>query len=131
MGQSATAHIAWGVNFNQGEYDELHKSVEHLGLYNEDADEGTAYYEAFDGTPLENVVKIIDYGYADAGEDRLALILTRSHEDAKPTMPHEGIDPETLAYPNEGEQQCIDEALNNLGFTGDRTLKLLLLAEFG
>lgn len=129
MGSSATAIIAWGVNFNQGEYDEIHESVR--PLVDADEDEPVNYNNVLDGTEWENEFDVFLYGYYGDGDDeRLALLLKRSKEDAKPTMPAE-VDPGMLYPPDHTETVLRDRVLDHMGFTGDRTWKLLLLAEYG
>ena len=124
MSSSASAIIAWGVNLNQGEYDELHDSLE---------DKTWESYNALKDTEWEDerTFEVFMYGYYGEDDgDRLALLLVRSKEDAKPTMPAE-VDPGQLFPPDHTETVMRDKVLDHLGFTGDRTWKLLLLAEYG
>ena len=124
MSSSASAIIAWGVNLNQGEYDELHDSLE---------DKAWESYNALKDTEWEDEreFEVFMYGYYGEDDgDRLALLLVRSKEDAKPTMPAE-VDPGQLFPPDHTETVMRDKVLDHLGFTGDRTWKLLLLAEYG
>jgi hypothetical protein len=121
MGQSAIAVIGWGINFNNGEYDELHESVVEIDSY-----------AAFDNTEFDDLFDLFNYGYSGGyDDDRMAILIKRSKHDAMPTMPHVIEDTLTLVPPLDEEIAQLNAALDYIGYTGPRKVELLLLAEYG
>lgn len=72
-------------------------------------------------------VTIETYGYQGDGS---AVILkrSRSNQSEEGNMP---VDPATLAPPAPGEMSALITVLDHLGYEGDRTPRLLLMATYG
>jgi hypothetical protein len=135
MSTSAYAIIGWGVNFvGETEYgEEVHESVAKYRLSGGEVDEDERVYpwEAFDKTPYEDIVELVDYGYSGGyDEDRMAILLTRSKFEAMPTQPEVIKDPLMLVAPLAEELTQLNAALDHMGYTGPRDVQLLLLAKY-
>jgi hypothetical protein len=120
MSTSAYAILGWGINFNNGEYDELHESVAEIESY-----------AAFDNTEFDDLFDLFNYGYTEGcDDDRMAILIKRSKHDAMPTMPHVIEDTLTLAPPLDEEIAQLNAALDYIKYTGPRKVELMLLAKY-
>jgi len=156
MGDSSTAHIAWGVNLAD-EYGELHESLQidydEPDLSDIDFDKVFGFSEkppwsskefSWDDYPKSEhgdirdawykklhaavPVSIEEYGNA-YGTVSYALVLRRSFNRVKYSVGR--VDPETLRAPNNAELNVIFKTLTAIGYEGPRLVQLLLFTYYG
>jgi len=107
----ARATIAWGISLNSGPGGQLHESIAGLNL----TDPLAARPD------LEAVVSTETHG---ASRDQDLLVISRTA-----TWAAEGLDEvpaSTTAPPTQAETDALNAALDHLGYTGPRDIKLLL-----
>lgn len=119
MGSSADAKLAWGVNLHATEYGELHESIDDV-----DAIENATLPEI---AALRQIVEIETNGYEFDGR---ILVIKRTLTWAFDYGLLE-VKPESIAPPTEAEVAAVNAALDHLGYTGPRAIRLLLAANYG
>ena len=119
MGSSADAKLAWGVDLHATEYGELHESIEDV-----DAIENATLLEV---AALREVVAVETTGCEFDGH---ILVIKRTLTWAYDYGLRE-VKPESLAPPTEAEVAAVNAALDHLGYTGPRDIRLLLAANYG
>jgi hypothetical protein len=119
MGSSADAKLAWGVDLHATEYGELHESIGDV-----DAIEDATLPEI---VALRQVVAVETSGYEFDGH---ILVIKRTLTWVFDYGVGE-VKPETLAPPTGIEVTAVNAALDHLGYTGPRDIKLLLAANYG
>lgn len=107
----ARATLAWGVDLNTGPDGQVHESIADLDLTS-----------SFTSCPdLEAVISAESHG---VGLDRDLLVISRTV-----TWAADGLDEvhaDAIAVPTEAETTALHAALDHLGYTGPRDIKLLL-----
>lgn len=143
MGMSASAHLAWGVNLAQYEYDEVQGVVdEKIEELLEDDWELTKLFGFTEGFPYGADQDVINeyvarreaatpVGFEFTGTydygGKLLVAKRTAHEvtwgaTSVPSIP---------ANPNSSEVEALSKVLDTIGFSGDRTPRLLLWALYG
>ena len=125
MGQSADAMIGWGVALND-EYGETHES------FWDEADQG--FRDLYDLTSKDEYKNILEYETAgDLNYSHYPVIYFRCSYYTI-NYGHKELDNDALDCRNRPtwqDQNVMDQFLTEAGFTGDRTVRLILAASYG
>jgi len=116
MGMSPDADIGWGVQLGSDSGEGRHESVEDVDLY------GFLNHPQIKDSLELRFAGHVDYSYP-------VIFIKRTHTYAN--WGHEEVDPKTLSNPTVAEQFLLLGFLKDIGFTGDNTVKLLVVASYG
>jgi hypothetical protein len=119
MGMSADAKLAWGVDLHTGPAGPVHESLTAI--------EDTLGQVLGERRDLTRTVSIEGYGYQFTGS---VLVIKRTLTDVLDY----GIGPvdrDKLSPPTRAEAAAVGAALDHLGYTGPRDIRLLLAAVCG
>lgn len=129
MSQSANAMIGWGVSLHD---DSEYGDGNHPSLRDDDGDETVDMYEILSKDSYKNVLEYAWAGCFDY-EHYSIIFFKRGYQYI--TYRHANIpDPKrsVLALgPTWTERNVMDDFLTEIGFTGDRTVTLILAASYG